>query len=391
MIKKIPFAMAACMCATQAATAADPLWISQPATNIATSSLTLDAVPALVSKRAAIPGIQAMLVAPEHLRMLAQRSTHAHGPGFIVHGAFDDIALAESPTSYPGYEIDQHNIVQHLSAQIQEPRMAQVINQLTQLRTRRHDSDGGARAPGIIAELWRGWSAHRTDVEVKLVSHVRTPQKSVELTIKGSERPDEFIVLGGHLDSDAKGPVAPGADDNASGIASLSEALHVLLENDFRPRRSLKFIAYAAEEFGLVGSGEIAANHRESNIDVLGVMQLDMTNYKGSNEEIWIYEDFTDSRQNDFLRQLLTIYQPQLRVAASRCGYGCSDHESWTRYGYPASFPHEARMDQSNPYIHSAQDTIERSGSGTVHAAHFARLAVAYAVELGNHTTRTGR
>ena len=69
----------------------------------------------------------------------------------------------------------------------------------------------------------------------------------------------------------------------------------------------------------------------------------------------------------------------------SKCGYGCSDHASWHNAGYPASMPFESTMGDINNDIHSKNDTIDAPGSmGTAdHAEKFARLGVAYLVEMG--------
>jgi bacterial leucyl aminopeptidase len=333
-------------------------------------------------------GARALLVERDQLDALAEqfRSESRHGAGFIVHSSLEDALSARVVQRRPGYEINQQETVRSLIGQIDETRLIQVIEQLSRYRDRRHNSDTGAQASLAIRDLWQSWAGDRTDVKVAQVSHTRTLQKSVVLTITGSENPDEVIVLGGHLDSASNAQQAPGADDNASGIASLSEVVRVLLENNYQPRRTLQFMAYAAEEIGLVGSGEIAQRHRSDGIDVLGALQLDMTNYKGSSNDIYIYEDFTDSMQNDFLRRLITAYQPDLQIGTSRCGYGCSDHASWNRYGYAASFPFEARFDQSNPYIHTARDKLENSDRSASHAARFSRLALSYAIELGSGT-----
>ena len=65
-----------------------------------------------------------------------------------------------------------------------------------------------------------------------------------------------------------------------------------------------------------------------------------------------------------------------------RCGYACSDHASWYRQGYPAAFPFEAAKRQMNNKIHTSNDTIEQSGGTADHAVHFAKLGVAFAMEL---------
>jgi leucyl aminopeptidase len=59
---------------------------------------------------------------------------------------------------------------------------------------------------------------------------------------------------------------APGADDNASGIATITETIRVLMSNGFQPKKTLKFMAYAAEEVGLLGSKEIANDFKKKGL-----------------------------------------------------------------------------------------------------------------------------
>src|SRR5204863_2474512 len=117
---------------------------------------------------------------------------------------------------------------------------------------------------------------------------------------------DEVVVLGGHLDSiNARGgnrtARAPGADDDASGIATLTETLRVLLASNYRPERTIEFMAYAAEEVGLRGSQDIARAYQRDGVRVVGALQLDMTNFQGSDRDIWLMKDFTNAAQNDFV------------------------------------------------------------------------------------------
>ncbi|UUZ46728.1 M20/M25/M40 family metallo-hydrolase [Massilia sp. B-10] len=123
-------------------------------------------------------------------------------------------------------------------------------------------------------------------------------------------------MLGAHLDSinlrsRAETALAPGADDDASGVAGLSEVLRVLAFSNYRPRRTIKLIAYAAEEVGLRGAQDIAAQFRKEQIDVVGVLQLDMTNYRGSPKDIYLISDYTDREQNAFLEKLIAAYLPK--------------------------------------------------------------------------------
>ena len=93
------------------------------------------------------------------------------------------------------------------------------------------------------------------------------------MTIEGAEFPDEFIVIGGHLDSTSFEPTtnASGTDDDASGIATITEATRTLFEIDFVPRRTIEVMAYAAEKIDLLGSAEIAQEYSNNNVNVAAV------------------------------------------------------------------------------------------------------------------------
>ena len=154
------------------------------------------------------------------------------------------------------------------------------------------------------------------------------------------------------------------------------------LKLNYRPLRTVKFMAYAAEESGLLGSDEIAQAYKNQNVNVVGVLQLDMTNYKGSSGDIYIFTDFTNPAQNTFVGNLVTTYLPGLVKGNSACGYACSDHASWTFRGYPSSFPFESTFSQDNPYIHSPLDDLAHSGGTAIHSVKFSKLAAAYMAEV---------
>jgi leucyl aminopeptidase len=209
------------------------------------------------------------------------------------------------------------------------------------------------------------------------------------LSVAGSERPDESIVLGAHLDSILMSrmsdtALAPGADDDASGVASLTEALRAMLQQGYKPKRSIHLVAYAAVEVGLRGSHDIATSFKRAKGTVVGVLQLDMMNYKGTANDIVLFTDYSDSKQNAFLAELVSVYLPELKLGYDKCGYACSDHASWQALGFPASMPFESSFARDNPAIHTAKDTFANSGGQATHALKFARLAAAFAIELGS-------
>ncbi|MES3025396.1 MAG: M20/M25/M40 family metallo-hydrolase [Pseudomonadota bacterium] len=320
-----------------------------------------------------------------------------HCGGFAYHASEADgrrmLARADAvplaALGRPAYLIANQAVVVPMLAQMHQDRLAQTIVSLSGFTNRYYSTTHGAEASHWIRKTWSELGAGRDDISVEQFAHAGYKQQSVIATIKGSDRADEVLVLGAHLDSINTGgtreaTVAPGADDDASGVAGLTEVLRVMVAGAYRPRRTIKLMAYAAEEVGLRGSQDIARDFKKRGVNVLGVLQLDMTNYQGSVADITIFTDYTDSVQNAFLGRLVQAYLPTLTVATDKCGYACSDHASWNAQGYPSSMPFESSMRQDNPHIHTSRDTFASSGNQAVHALKFARLAAAFAVELGS-------
>jgi bacterial leucyl aminopeptidase len=292
-------------------------------------------------------------------------------------------------TLAPSYAIDDAVEVNAGLPLAQDSRILATIQRLSDFQNRLYDSSHGVAASDWLAGEWRGIVAGRSWMKVSQVRHAGWPQKSVKLVIKGSgPNAAETVVLGAHLDSIAGSATsevrAPGADDDASGVAALTEVIRVFAERNYRPQRTLEFIAYAAEEVGLRGSQQIAKKYQRAGKPVVGVLQLDMTAYQGDPTDLWIFTDYTNAAQNQFVADLAAAYLPLLGVGYDRCGYGCSDHASWTGRGFAASFPFESGFDNYNHALHTANDTTATFGNQARHALKFAQLALAYAVELGS-------
>jgi leucyl aminopeptidase len=315
--------------------------------------------------------------------------------GFIVH---DSRADAEHSARYAhtldaarpslDYTLDHPDEVRAVLPALDQRRIRDTIRELSAMQNRYYRSDSGAQASLWLRDRWRSM-ATRGRVSVELFE-TGYPQKSVIMTLPGTTRADEVIVIGAHLDSIAhrgNPAIAPGADDDASGVATVTEIARVLLASDYRPTRTIQFMAYAAEEVGLRGSLQIARDYQKRKVKVVGALQLDMTNNRGSDRDIWLMRDFTNAAQNAFLGRLIDTYTTAT-WGYDACGYACSDHAAWHRIGVPASMPFESRMRDGNGNIHSADDTLENSSSDAAQAIKFARLGAAYAIELGKGELR---
>ena len=98
------------------------------------------------------------------------------------------------------------------------------------------------------------------------------PAANVVAEIQGSEKPDEFVVLGAHLDSWELGT---GALDNGCNAALVVDAFRAVKASGLRPRRSIRFILFSGEEEGMVGSHAYAVAHRSELDKAAGVVVFD--------------------------------------------------------------------------------------------------------------------
>lgn len=81
---------------------------------------------------------------------------------------------------------------------------------------------------------------------------------NVVAEIPGTDKKDEIVMLGGHIDSWSPGT---GAADNAAGVAVSMEAVRILKAIGVKPRRTIRVVLWSAEEKGWVGSKAYVANH----------------------------------------------------------------------------------------------------------------------------------
>lgn len=91
--------------------------------------------------------------------------------------------------------------------------------------------------------------------------------------IRGRERPDEVVVLGGHLDS---WDLGTGAHDDATGVCIMTGAARLIGQATLRPRRTIRVVMFANEEFGLSGAREYARAHAADAARIVFGMESDL-------------------------------------------------------------------------------------------------------------------
>ena len=97
--------------------------------------------------------------------------------------------------------------------------------------------------------------------------------------IPGTEKPDEYVIVGGHIDS---WDGATGTTDNGTGCATAIEAARILMKSGVKPRRTIRFMLWSGEEQGLLGSAAYVKAHPELMPKISAVLVHDGgTNYLG--------------------------------------------------------------------------------------------------------------
>jgi len=270
-------------------------------------------------------------------------------------------------------------LIVRIDAQSQA-RLEAVDRHLSSYNTRHARTEEGVKAvqwmKGEYEKIIAGLSPERrTLFSVELFPHSGWQQPSLIVKMKGSS--DEMVILGSHIDSTSSGGVAPGADDDASGSASVLETFLIIASSTFVPSRNIEWHHYAAEELGLLGSRQVAQAYRQRSVKVHAMCQLDMTGY--GNAKIAIVTNTGTNRDlNGFLKKVITEYCKNGSVDRTLFG-GTSDHASWNSASYRACFPFEQQM---NPNIHTVRDTMDKLNM--TNAVDFIRMAVGYVVELSH-------
>lgn len=316
-----------------------------------------------------------------------------HGPGYVYKSSQEEaisaINKSKRENKILSFTIDQDAVVTSAIAKVNADNIKTHIQTLENYGTRHHTTAKAKTAVQDLRTKWQNWitASGRTDVSVRIVNHVGTTMPSLILTINGAISPNDYVIVGGHMDSITNNVNnAPGADDDASGIATISEMIRVLLDINYRPSKTVEFMAYAAEEIGLVGSSEIAQDYAINNKNVVSFVQFDMTNYKGSSKDVYLTTDpYNSNDLNLFLIELMEHYNKTgahaFTYGNTICNYGCSDHFSWADNGYDAAFPFEASFSQYNPNIHTTADKLSNMGNSAAHAAKFAKLGLEFIIE----------
>lgn len=154
------------------------------------------------------------------------------------------------------------------------------------------------------------------------------------------------IVIGAHMDC----VDTPGANDNASGVATMLEIARVLSESKLA--YNIEFAAFGAEEIGLVGSYQYIDSLSEEEFnDTIAMINMDMV---GVGEAVGVMT--VDEAAESFVADLAEVYLDKYGYPHDRSTSSSSDHEGFELSGIPSVF-----LDyHEDPNYHTDEDSLDK-------------------------------
>lgn len=202
--------------------------------------------------------------------------------------------------------------------------------------------------------LWRMVKRGPVEVEIQITNTFS--EKPVEVyntvgEIRGSEKPDEVVILGAHLDS---WDLGTGSTDNGTGSMAVLEAARALAKLDLKPKRTIRFVLFTGEEEGLVGSKMYVEAHK-NDLDKISAVLVHDTG-TGRVLTLGLHDNFQDREIVD--QVLAPLGALKLTEPSMGRTFG-TDHASFDEVGVPGFWCIQNSAEYSLTH-HSQSDTFDK-------------------------------
>ncbi len=239
------------------------------------------------------------------------------------------------------------------------------IDKLPMLIVAREDGERMARLLAGGNMVW---------ADISIPNQIGGPIRSANVIgeIKGSDKPDEFVILGAHLDSWELGT---GALDNGCNAALVIDALRAIKASGAQPRRTIRFILFSGEEQGLIGSHAYAMAHRHELDKAAGVIVYDSGTGRTTGFSIGGRKDISDAAK-ELIEPLTQFGVKDIKLDME---WG-TDHFDFMLEGVPTFV---ADQEEANYLVnyHATSDTYDKVDFAQLkkHVAEAAALSVGLA------------
>ena len=169
--------------------------------------------------------------------------------------------------------------------------------------------------------------------------------------IRGSEKPDEVVMLGAHLDS---WDLGTGSTDNGTGSMAVLEAARALVKSGVQPKRTIRFVLFSGEEEGLCGSVKYVEMHRDELNTISGILVHDTGT--GRVTSIGLHDNYQD---REIVDQVIAPLHELKLLEASMIRQGGTDHKSFDDVGVPGFWTVQDFAEYRLTH-HSQSDTFDK-------------------------------
>jgi carboxypeptidase Q len=206
-------------------------------------------------------------------------------------------------------------------------------------------------------QLWRFVEQGPVEVEVNINSKFSGKPVDVYNTvaeIRGTQKPDEVVIIGGHLDS---WDLGTGATDNGTGSMAVLEAARALQKLGIKPKRTIRFVLFTGEEQGLNGSKAYVKAHAAELAKISAMLAHDSGT--GKVLTVGLMANYGARETMDHVLYPLAkasgieLAEPSLRVE------GGTDHVPFDEAGVPGFWCVQDNVDYDKTH-HSQADTLDR-------------------------------
>jgi carboxypeptidase Q len=251
-----------------------------------------------------------------------------------------DAAVKGKATAIAFIATREHDILyRHTNAAAGE------IDKLSMIVVAREDGERIGRLLGSGHPVW---------ADLALPNKIGGPitASNVIAELRGNEKPDEFVILGAHLDSWELGT---GALDNGCNAALVIDALRTLKASGLRPKRTIRFILFSGEEEGMMGSRAYATAHRNELDKAAGVVVIDAGTGRVTGFSTGGRKDMAEALQ-PMIAPIKQFGVEELKTDDVEWG---TDHYDFLLEGVPTLVAEQAEANYLENY-HATSDTYDK-------------------------------
>ena len=202
-----------------------------------------------------------------------------------------------------------------------------------------------------MARLLAGGQMVWVDLSIPNVIGGPIKASNVVAEIRGMDKPDEFVIVGAHLDSWELGT---GALDNGCNAALVVDTLRAVKASGVAPRRTIRFILFSGEEQGLLGSRAYAFDHRAELDKAAGVIIYDSGTGKTTGFSVGGRTDIVGTARN----LIAPLAQFDVKEIRTEMEWG-TDHFDFMLEGVPTFVAEQEEANYLENY-HAVSDTYDK-------------------------------